>query len=153
MEEDFLFKKETDKIISTFYEVYNSLGYGFLERVYQNALFLELKRRGFHCEAQKQIKVYFKGQEVGEYFADMVINDHIILELKANQRICPENEAQLLNYLKATRIELGLLLNFGEKPQVRRKIYTNDRKMNLCSSVKSVKSVSHNDFDYDDDEE
>ena len=121
MEEDFLFKKETDKIISTFYEVYNSLGYGFLERVYQNALFLELKRRGFHCEAQKQIKVYFKGQEVGEYFADILVNDSIILELKACAHICHEHELQLINYLKATGLQIGLLINFGqEELQVRR---------------------------------
>ena len=147
MEEDFLFKKETDKIISTFYEVYNSLGYGFLERVYQNALFLELKRRGFHCEAQKQIKVYFKGQEVGEYFADILVNDSIILELKACAHICHEHELQLINYLKATNIELGLLLNFGEKPQVKRKIFDNKRKENLRSSAVSVSSVCHNEND------
>ena len=149
MNTDYLFKEETDEIIAAFYEVYNTLGYGFLERVYQNALYQELKRRGFRCEAQRQIKVYFKGKEVGEYFADIVVNDCIILELKANERLCSENEAQLLNYLKATEMEIGLLLNFGERPQVRRKIFTNDRKNNLCSSVQSVSSVCHKEKEYE----
>ena len=135
MTTDYLFKKETDEIIVAFYEVYNSLGYGFLERVYQNALYQELMRRGFKCEAQHKIKVYFKGHEVGEYFADLLVNGHIILELKAVDSICNEHELQLINYLKATEIEVGLLLNFGEKPQVRRKLFTNDRKNNLWSSV------------------
>lgn len=105
------------------------------------------KRRGFHCEAQKQIKVYFKGQEVGEYFADILVNDSIILELKACAHICHEHEQQLINYLKATNIELGLLLNFGEKPQVKRKIFENKRKENLRSSAASVSSVCHNEND------
>lgn len=135
MTTDYLFKEETDEIIAAFYEVYNSLGYGFLERVYQNALYQELMRRGFKCEAQHKIKVYFKGHEVGEYFADLLVNGHIILELKAVDSICNEHELQLINYLKATEIEVGLLLNFGEKPHVRRKLFTNDRKNNLWSSV------------------
>lgn len=134
MTTDYLLKEETDGIIAAFYDVYNTLGYGFLERVYQNALYQELKRRGFKCEAQ-YVKVYFKGQEVGEYFADILVNDHIILELKAVDTICREHELQLINYLKATKIEVGLLLNFGERPQVRRKLFTNDRKNNLRSSV------------------
>ena len=143
MVEEYLYKEETDRILSAFYEVYNSLGYGFLERVYQNALYQELKRRGFRCEAQKQIKVYFKGQEVGEYFADILVNNSIIIELKACDRICHEHELQLINYLKATDIELGLLLNFGEKPQVRRKVFANERKENLRSSAASASSACH----------
>lgn len=135
MTTDYLLKEETDGIIAAFYDVYNTLGYGFLEKVYQNALYQELKRRGFKCEAQYKVKVYFKGQEVGEYFADILVNDHIILELKAVDTICREHELQLINYLKATEIEVGLLLNFGERPQVRRKLFTNDRKNNLRSSV------------------
>ncbi|OUO50466.1 GxxExxY protein [Parabacteroides sp. An277] len=126
MTTDYLFKEETDGIIAAFYDVYNTLGYGFFERVYQNALYQELKRRGFKCEAQYKVKVYFKGQEIGEYFADILVNNHIILELKAVDSICNEHELQLINYLKATEIEVGLLLNFGEKPQVRRKLFTND---------------------------
>lgn len=143
MNTELLYKKETDAILSAFYEVHYDLGYGFLERVYQNALYQELKRRGFQCEVQKQIKVFFKGREVGEYYADIVVDDKIILELKACDKICPDHEAQLLNYLKATTVEVGLLLNFGERPQFRRKIFTNDRKNISWSSVKSVSSVAN----------
>lgn len=143
MVEENLYKDETDEIIAAFYDVYNSLGFGFLERVYQNALFQELKRRGFDCKAQYQIKVYFKGKEVGEYFADILVNDHIILELKAVERICREHELQLINYLKATDVEVGLLLNFGEHPQVRRKVFGNDEKKNLRSSAQSASSACY----------
>ena len=139
--EEYLYKEKTDRILSAFYEVYNALGYGFLERVYQNALYQELNRKGFTCEAQKQIKVYYKGKEVGEYYADILVDKCIILELKACDRLCKEHELQLINYLKATNIELGLLLNFGEKPQVRRKVYTNERKENLRLSASSASSV------------
>ena len=139
--EEYLYKEKTDRILSAFYEVYNALGYGFLERVYQNALYQELNRKGFACEVQKQIKVYYKGKEVGEYYADILVDKCIILELKACDRLCKEHELQLINYLKATDIELGLLLNFGEKPQVRRKVYTNERKENLRLSASSASSV------------
>ena len=118
----------TDAIIKIYYEVYNELGYGFLEKVYQNALFLELKRKGFEVEPQKHIKVHYKGVEIGDYFADMAVNQTIILELKASEMLVYANELQLLNYLRATDIEVGLLLNFGKKPEFRRLIFTNDRK-------------------------
>ncbi|OFX74458.1 MAG: GxxExxY protein [Bacteroidetes bacterium GWE2_29_8] len=125
---ELLHKDLTDKIISIFYEVYNELGYGFLEKVYQNALYLELKNRNFKVEAQKQIKVYYKEIEVGEYYADLVVNDLIILELKATDCIVDEFECQLINYLKATDKEVGLLLNFGKNPEFKRKIFENTRK-------------------------
>ena len=128
MDTDFLYKEETDEIIEAFYEVYNTLGYGFLERVYQNALYLELQQRGFDCKVQYPIKVTFKGREVGEYYADILVNDCVILELKSVDMLLRQHELQLINYLKATDIEVGLLLNFGEKPQVRRKIFTNIHK-------------------------
>ena len=118
----------TDKIIKTFYDVYNELGYGFLEKVYQNSMFLELKARGFFVEAHKQIKVYYKGKEVGEYYADLVVNGHVILELKAHECILPAHENQLINYLRGTDKEVGLLLNFGPKPEFRRKAFDNNRK-------------------------
>ena len=121
-------KELTDSIIRTYYDVYNELGYGFLEKVYQNAMYLELKRTGFSVEAQKQIKVYFRDVVVGEYYADLIIDQTIILELKASEVLVYENELQLLNYLRATNIEIGLLLNFGKKPEFKRMIFTNDRK-------------------------
>ncbi len=125
---DFLFKEETDRIIGAFYKVYRTLGYGFLERVYQNALYYELIDSGFDCKVQKPIQVFYKGKLVGEYIADMLVNNCIILELKAINGLDAEHEAQLLNYLKATRIELGLLLNFGPRPQIKRKIFRNENK-------------------------
>ena len=85
--------------------------------------------------------MYYKGKEVGEYYADILVDKCIILELKACDRLCKEHELQLINYLKATDIELGLLLNFGEKPQVRRKVYTNERKENLRLSASSASSA------------
>lgn len=91
------------------------MGYGFLERVYQNALYYELLERGFNCKVQYPLKVYYKEYLVGEYVADIIVNDKIILELKACSELCDYHEAQLVNYLKATSIELGLLLNFGER--------------------------------------
>jgi GxxExxY protein len=121
-------KELTEKIIKAFYDVYNELGYGFLEKVYQNSLFLELKSIGFKVEAQKQIKVHFKGFEVGEYFPDIIVNDVIILELKAAECIVQEFENQILNYLRATDIEVGLLLNFGTKPEIKRKVFDNNKK-------------------------
>jgi GxxExxY protein len=125
---ELLHKDLTEAIIKTFYDVYNELGYGFLEKVYQNSMYLELKARGFNVEAQKQIKVYYKGQEVGLYYADLVVNDTVILELKAAEVIIEEFEWQLINYLRGTDKEVGLLLNFGKKPEFRRKVFENARK-------------------------
>ncbi len=118
----------TDLIIKSFYKVYNSLGYGFLEKVYENALKIELLKLGLQVEQQKNIKVFYESEQVGEYFADLLVNDLVIVELKAAENLCEEHEAQLLNYLKATELEAGLLLNFGKEPQFKRKLYTNDRK-------------------------
>jgi GxxExxY protein len=120
----------TDSILKTYYDVYNQLGYGFLEKVYQNAMYLELKSQGFKVEAQKPIKVYFKNQLIGEYYADLLIEDKVIVELKACELLMNVHSAQLMNYLKATEIEVGLLLNFGEDAEFKRIIYTNDRKQN-----------------------
>ena len=116
----------TEEIIGAFYEVYNSLGYGFLEQVYQNALYKELKRIGLRCEPQKEIKVYYKDELVGRYIADIIVEGLVILELKAVRSILPEHETQLVNYLKATGIEVGLLLNFGRMAEIKRKIFTDN---------------------------
>ena len=118
----------TSLILKTFYEVYNELGYGFLEKVYQNALLIELRKNGLEATPNKKIKVYYKGENVGDYYTDIIVNNTIILELKANDYIVEEFENQLLNYLKGTDCEIGLLLNFGKKPEFRRKIYENKRK-------------------------
>ncbi len=128
MLKDSKYNELTDQIIKVFFDVYNELGYGFLEKVYQNAMYLELKSKGFHVEAQKQLKVYFKGIEIGEYYPDLIVNESVIIELKAAECIVEAFEFQLINYLKATDKEVGLLLNFGKKPEVRRKLFDNDRK-------------------------
>ncbi|SHL42222.1 MULTISPECIES: GxxExxY protein [Flavobacterium] len=125
---EILHKELSESILKVFYEVYNELGYGFLEKVYQNAMYLELKSQGFKVEPQKQIKVYYKNELVGDFFADLLINGVIILELKACESLVKAHYVQTLNYLKATNIEIGLLLNFGEKPEIKRLIFTNNRK-------------------------
>ncbi len=125
---ELLHEELTNAIIKTFYEVYNELGYGFLEKVYQNSLYLELKNKGYKVEAQKIILVYYKGTEVGEYYADLMVEDTIILELKAADYIVKDFENQILNYLRGTDCEVGLLLNFGKKPEFKRKIFENNRK-------------------------
>jgi GxxExxY protein len=126
--EEYLHKELTSKIINAFYKVYNSLGYGFLEKVYENAMRVELIKIAMNVQQQKNIKVYYESEMVGDYFADLLIEGLVIVELKAAENICEEHEAQLLNYLKATDIEVGLLLNFGKIPEVRRKIFMNKNK-------------------------
>jgi GxxExxY protein len=119
----------TDKILHAFYKVvYPQLGYGFLEKVYENALVIALKAMTLRVQQQVKITVYFQEQIVGEYFADLVVEDVVIVELKAVSRLLAEHEAQLLNYLRATPYEVGLLLNFGPKPQFIRKAFDNSRK-------------------------
>ncbi len=117
-----------DVILKQFYRIYNDLGYGFLERVYQNALYFALVEQGLKCEAEKSIKVYHDGHVVGDYRADLLVEECIILELKACEELNPAHEAQLINYLRATEIEVGYLLNFGKKAKFSRKVYSNNRK-------------------------
>ena len=123
-----LHQQITDKILKAFYGVYNDLGYGFLERVYENALMHELRKMSLEVVRQKPIKVYYDNVLVGEYFADIIVENAVIVELKAVEGLHENHSNQLLNYLKATEIEVGLLLNFGEEPQFVRRILTNDRK-------------------------
>ncbi|NUM80197.1 GxxExxY protein [bacterium] len=125
---ELLHQELTESILKTFYKVYNNLGFGFLEKVYENALYIELTGHALKVEKQKPIKVTYAGQNIGEYFADLIVNNAVILELKASEVLVREHELQLINYLKATEIEVGLLLNFGKKPEFRRKIFTNDKK-------------------------
>lgn len=123
---EMLCKEITDQVLSAFYTVYNELGFGFLENVYQNALYRELIRKGLRCEALKPIDVYYKGEVVGKYIADIIVEGKVILELKAVASLTEAHECQLQNYLKATRIEVGLLLNFGHRPEFKRKVFAND---------------------------
>lgn len=113
----------TERIIAAFYQVYNTLGWGFLEKVYHNALLHELGKHGLAVETKKRFDVFYDGVLVGEYFADMVVEGLVILELKSVEQLAIAHESQLLNYLKASGVAVGLLLNFGPKPQLRRKAY------------------------------
>ncbi len=122
-----LHAKLTDKIISSFFKVCTTLGYGFLEKVYENTLVIELKRAELNVLQQQNIKVYYEIQVVGSYFED-IIADQVILEIKSAEGLREENKVQLINYLKATDKEVGLLLNFGRTPEFKRVIFTNDRK-------------------------
>jgi GxxExxY protein len=121
----------TSQIIKAFYDVYNTLGYGFLEKVYENALVLELQKAALHVVPQARIEVHYDGHVVGEYYADLLVEQKVIVEVKAARSLGDNHEAQLLNYLKATPYEVGLLLNFGPKPQVKRKAYDNQNKGSL----------------------
>ena len=121
-------KNLTEKIIKIFYKAYNNLGYGFLEKVYENAMMIEFKRIGIPVVSQFAIKVVYESEVIGEYFADVLVDNKVIVEIKALKSLAVENEAQLLNYLKATDIEVGLLLNFGPKPDFKRKVFDNIRK-------------------------
>ncbi len=123
----------TEQIIRGFYTVYRALGYGFLEKVYENSLAIELRKMKLEVVQQAEIKVYYAGVTVGEYYADLLVADAVIVEIKAVRALLKEHEAQLLNYLKATPYEVGLLLNFGPKPEIKRKVYDNERKGGLGS--------------------
>jgi GxxExxY protein len=134
------YKEITDIILKSFYEVYNELGDGFLESVYENALFMVLNSQDLLVERQKNISVLFRGHNIGDYKVDLLVEGKVVIELKATRSIDPAHEAQLINYLKATCLEVGLLLNFGRKPQFKRFIFNNKRKDNtdLCKSVAKI---------------
>jgi GxxExxY protein len=126
-----ILEETTEKILKAFYHVYNTIGHGFLEKVYENAMCIELLKYGFILSQQERVPVYYEGQMVGDYFADLIVNNVIILELKSAETICNEHFSQLTNYLKATDKEVGLLLNFGKKPEFKRMLFTNDIKAGL----------------------
>lgn len=131
----YIYSDITEKIIQCFYMVYNTLGYGFLEKVYEKALSIELRKAELQIEVQFPIKVYYQNELVGEYFTDIIVNDSVIIELKAIESLHNIHGNQLVNYLKATGIEVGLLLNFGPKPEIRRKIFTKSQSDETNKSV------------------
>src|SRR5690348_1320904 len=118
----------TEKIIGVFFDVYNELGHGFLESIYKQALFIALTERELHVGCEVPTPVVFRGRGIGDFRADMVVNSPVILELKAARSIDSAHEKQLLNYLRATELEVGLLLNFGTKPEFRCLVFENERK-------------------------
>jgi GxxExxY protein len=125
---DTKYKELTEKVIGIFYKVYNNLGYGFLENVYENAMMIDFKIENIPAVSQYAINVYYENKIVGEYFADILVDGKVIVEIKAARNLALEHEAQLLNYLKATDKEVGLLLNFGPKPEIKRKVFDNFKK-------------------------
>jgi GxxExxY protein len=137
-----LHKDLTEIIIGVFYDVYNTLGYGFLEKVYETAMAIELDERCIYFDDQYPIDVFYKGHKIGKYFADLIVENSVIIELKANEYIRKDDECQLLNYLKATNIEVGLLLNFGKKPEFKRIAYSNTRKTDI-----NLKKLNADDAD------
>jgi GxxExxY protein len=118
----------TDLIIAVFYDVYNELGFGFLESGYRNSLRLALLDKGLTVEQEVPVAVFFRGHNVGDFRADLIVNGTVLLELKTAEQIVAAHESQVLNYLRSTALELGLILNFGPKPQVRRLLLDNSRK-------------------------
>lgn len=124
MQENYLYSDITSIIIKAYYKVYNKLGYGFLEKVYQNALLLELTALGLQCEAASVVDVFYDKAKIGYYVADIIVNKCVVIEIKAAEYLVDAHEAQLINYLKATNIEVGMLLNFGKIAQFKRKVLT-----------------------------
>jgi GxxExxY protein len=121
-------KELTEKIIKIYYKVYNALGYGFLEKIYENAMMIEFRKTSILAVSQSPIEVIYDDEIIGDYFADILVDGNVIIEIKAVKNMIVDHEAQLLNYLKATNIEVGLLLNFGPEPEIKRKVFDNFRK-------------------------
>src|SRR2546422_8409067 len=121
----------TEKIIGCTYKVHNTLGPGFLEKVYENGLRIELEKQGLSIRQQEPISVTYDGQVVGEYYADLWVEQRVVVEIKAALARVKEHEVQLVNYLTATKVELGLLMNFGSSVQVKRKFREYKPKVSL----------------------
>ena len=131
MSDTYKYSETTSLIIQAFYKVYNTLKFGFLEKVYENSLLIELRKFGLNCRQQLQIDVFYLDDCVGYYQADIIVNESIIIEIKSAESLCEAHEAQLTNYLRATNIEVGMLLNFGKKPEFKRKVVTAEYKTHL----------------------
>jgi GxxExxY protein len=130
-------KQVTEQIIGCAFKVHRALGSGFLEKIYENALLIELRKTGLAVEQQKSIPVYYQGEKVGEYYADLWVENRVICEIKANSALSKENEAQLVNYLAATGVDTGLLINFGSSVLVRRKFRERHESINPVNPEKS----------------
>lgn len=131
----------TGEIIKVFYKVYNVLGYGFLESIYHNAMMIELSASGRRVETEKAIAVNYNGRIVRTFSADLLIDGKVIVELKAKERIAEPHEAQLVNYLRATEMEVGLLLNFGRKPEFKRKYFANQPKRKPTETTSPIENL------------
>jgi GxxExxY protein len=132
---ELILEELTGKVLRAYYNVFNKLGFGFLEKVYENAMCIELEIAGISFKKQCPIEVFYDDKKIGVYFADLLVEDKLIIELKAAESLCEEHECQLINYLRATNIEVGLLLNFGKKAQFKRKVFLNQNKKNPPKSA------------------
>ena len=142
-EHRYKYSELTEEVIGTFYEVYNELGQGFLEKVYEEAMAIALNAKGLDVEQQVAVPVWFRGAKIGSYEADIIVDGVVLLELKACKALDSSHESQLLNYLRSTEIEIGLLLNFGPRPQVRRFVFQNERKkISVHQRSSAAKGVS-----------
>lgn len=128
MENGLIHKDLTDKIIGTFYEVYNELGFGFLESVYEDAMVIALEEKGLEVGQQIAVPVWFRGRSIGKFAADLLIEHRVIVELKAVSKLVEVHAAQLMHYLRATEVEVGLVMNFGPRPEFKRRVFENTRK-------------------------
>ena len=137
----------TDLVLNAFYKVHRTLGYGFGEKVYENSLAIELRKVGLQVDQQHEIDVYYEGKPVGTYFADIIVNEVVLLELKAVKQLLDEHDAQVLNYLKATRIEVGLLLNFGPTAELKRRVFDNERKGSMAWVLRKLDTDNTEDTD------
>jgi GxxExxY protein len=133
--ENYKHQELTQVIIQVFYEVYNELGHGFLESVYQEAMLIALRQEGMTVEAQRPLPVWFRGGKIGDFRPDLIVGDAVVVELKAARALEPVHEAQLLNYLRASELEVGLLLNFGPAPKIKRMVFANEKKKSLRLSA------------------
>ena len=130
-----LHKEITDKVLRAFYDVYNELGCGFLERVYQNSMMIELRKKGLEAEEERKVEVHYGENIVGTFFADITVDGKVILELKACEELRDQHKNQLINYLKASDLEIGLLLNFGPEPTFKRVIFSNRKSTPIISEA------------------
>ena len=126
---DLIARPLTQRVLGVFYDVYNELGFGFLESVYAHAMLIALRDAGVAVERERRVPVFFRGNQIGEYRADLLVADTVILELKTARSIDASHTAQLLHYLRATHFEVGLVLNFGLRPQFKRLVFTNEQKI------------------------
>ena len=131
-DDKYLHSELTNLIIQSFYKVYNGLGIGFERKHYLKALILELNKLDIKSEIQKRLVVYYDKNEIGEFIADLVVDNKILINIGLDNEISSDKEQILFTRLRSTELEIGLLLNFGKLPEFKRKIYTNDRKKNLC---------------------
>ena len=128
----------TRRIIGVYFEVYNELGFGFLESVYQEAIAIALSEAGLPCSREQVVTVWFRGRSIGEFRPDLVVGGAVVVELKVAQSLAAVHNVQVINYLRATPFEVGLLLNFGPRTEFRRLVFSNHRKVQRINSRSSA---------------